>query len=140
MISRQADLVKWDGDIFPGRVVLPCGLMKQASGRKAGRRKPRRSISGILTWIGVVAGVALIVWGISRTAGVAYTDRDIAVVSFSALTSSERRSALQAANRERCPCGCGMTLARCVSTDMTCPLRDQNIQKIRTMVREADQP
>jgi hypothetical protein len=91
-------------------------------------------------WLGVAAGVALLVWGISRSAGVAYTDSDIAVVSFSALTSSERRSALQAANRARCPCGCGMTLAQCVSTDMTCPLRERNIQSIRTMVREADEP
>ena len=114
--------------------------MKQASGRKAGRRKPARSISGILIWLGVAAGIALLVWGISRTSGVAYTDRDIAVVSFSGLTSSERMSALQTANRERCSCGCGMTLARCVSTDMTCPLREQNIQSIRTMVREADRP
>lgn len=94
----------------------------------------------ILTWLGVAAGLVLLVWGISQTSGVAYTDRDIAVVSFSALTPSEKRSALQAANRERCPCGCGMTLAQCVSTDMTCPLRERNIQSIRTMVREADLP
>jgi len=97
-------------------------------------------MSRILTWLVVAAGVALLVWAISRTAGVAYTENDIAVVNFSALTSSERRSALVAANRARCPCGCGMTLARCVSTDMSCPLRDQNIQSIRTMVREADEP
>lgn len=114
--------------------------MKRSSGRKVGRRKPARSISGILTWLVVAAGVALLVWGISRTSGVAYTDKDIAVVNFSALTSSEKRSALLAANRARCSCGCGMTLARCVSTDMTCPLREQNIQSIRTMVREADEP
>jgi hypothetical protein len=114
--------------------------MKRASGKKAGRRKPARSISRILTWLVVATGVVLLVWGISRASGVAYTDRDIAVVSFSGLTSSERRSALQAANREHCSCGCGMTLARCVSTDMTCPLREQNIQSIRTMVREADEP
>ena len=114
--------------------------MKRASGRKVGRRKPARSLSRILTWLVVVAGVALLVWGISRASSVAYTDNDIAVVSFSALTSSEKRSALQAANRARCSCGCGMTLARCVSTDMTCPLREQNIQNIRTMVREADEP
>ncbi len=105
-----------------------------------GRTRAARSITRILTWLGVIAGVVLLVWGISRISGVAYTDRDIAVVSFSALTSSEKRSALEAANRERCICGCGMTLARCVSTDMTCPLREQNIQSIRTMVREADRP
>ena len=87
----------------------------------------------------MAAGVAVLVWGISRTSGVVYTDNDIAVVSFSALTSSEKRSALQAANRARCSCGCGMTLAQCVSTDMTCPLREQNVQSIRTMVREADE-
>jgi hypothetical protein len=114
--------------------------MKRASGTKAGRRKPARSIPPIVTWLGVAAGIALLVWGIARTSGVAYTDKDIAVVSFSALTTSERRTALQAANRERCSCGCGMTLAQCVSTDMTCPLREQNIQSIRTMVREADRP
>ena len=97
-------------------------------------------MSRLLTWFGVAGGIILLVWGISRTSGVVYTDKDIAVVSFSALTSSERRSALEAANHERCSCGCGMTLAQCVSTDMTCPLREQNIQSIRTMVREADRP
>jgi hypothetical protein len=115
-------------------------LMKPASGKKARPRKRARSISQALTWLAVAAGVALLVWGLSRASGVAYTERDIAVVSFSALTSGERRSALQAANRERCSCGCGMTLARCVSTDMTCPLRERNIQSIRTMVREAHRP
>lgn len=114
--------------------------MKPPAARKARPRKRARSLPPILTWLAVAAGVALIVWGISRTAGVAYTEKDIAVVSFSNLTSGERRSALQAANRERCTCGCGMTLARCVSTDMTCPLRERNIQSIRTMVREADRP
>jgi len=114
--------------------------MRPTAPRKARPRKRARALSRILTWLAVAAGVALIVWGISQTAGVAYTEKDIAVVSFSNLTSSERRSALQAANRERCSCGCGMTLARCVSTDMTCPLRERNIQSIRTMVREADRP
>jgi hypothetical protein len=114
--------------------------MKSGSGKKARPRRQSRSASRILTWLAVVGGVALLVWGISQSSGVPYTDDDIAVVSFAGLTSSERRSALQEANRERCTCGCGMTLARCVSTDMTCPLREQNIQSIRTMVREADRP
>lgn len=114
--------------------------MKSGSGRKSRHRRQGRSVAGVLMWIAVVGGVVLLVWGISQSSGVPYTDADIAVVSFAGLTSSERRSALQEANRERCTCGCGMTLARCVSTDMTCPLREQNIQSIRTMVREADQP
>ena len=114
--------------------------MKPAARKKAQRRKPARSGSRVVTWVVVVAGVGLLVWGLSQSSGVAYTDRDIGVVNFSDLTSSEKTSALQAANRARCSCGCGMTLAQCVSTDMTCPLREQNIQSIRTMVREADGP
>lgn len=72
--------------------------------------------------------------------GVAYTDADIRVVDFSLLTSKEKRSALQAANRARCVCGCGMNLAQCVATDSTCPLRDRNIQSIRTIVQDTHRP
>jgi len=50
---------------------------------------------------------------------------------------STERTALEAANTARCTCGCGMTLAQCVSTDMTCPVREGNIEKIKTMVRDA---
>jgi hypothetical protein len=28
-------------------------------------------------------------------------------------------------------------VAQCIVTDSTCPLREENIQKVRTMVREA---
>ena len=30
-----------------------------------------------------------------------------------------------------------MTLAQCVATDSTCPVRETNIERIRTLVREA---
>ena len=30
-----------------------------------------------------------------------------------------------------------MNMAQCVATDSTCPIRDKNIETIRTMVREA---
>ena len=33
--------------------------------------------------------------------------------------------------------GCGLGLAECVSTDKTCPIRESNIERIRTMVRNA---
>jgi hypothetical protein len=30
-----------------------------------------------------------------------------------------------------------MQLAQCVATDSTCPIRNENIERIKTMVREA---
>ena len=32
--------------------------------------------------------------------------------------------------------GCGMTLAQCVATDMTCPIRTDNLGRIRGMVTD----
>lgn len=75
-------------------------------------------------------------YGISTSSGVAYTDADIHGVDFSILNAREKKTALQSANRARCPCGCGMSLAQCVSTDMTCPLRTENLGKIRSMVTD----
>ena len=94
----------------------------------------------LMRWAGAIAGVSLLVYGISQMAGVAYTEEDIGVVNFSELTPGEKRTALEAANSARCTCGCGMTLAQCVATDMTCPVREENIQSIRAMVRAADKP
>jgi hypothetical protein len=105
----------------------------------AKRRASRRS-SKLLTWI-VAAGVlALVVYGVSQMSGIAYTDKDLAVVDFSDLNSKEKRTALEAANAARCTCGCGMTLAQCVATDSTCPLRDGNITRIRGLVAQAHTP
>jgi hypothetical protein len=106
--------------------------------RKPHRRTRTHPAVKAAKWIAVIAGVALLAYGASRLSGVPFDETDIRVVDFSSLTSGERRTALQAANRARCPCGCGMNVAQCVSTDMTCPLREKNIQLIRTMVREAD--
>jgi hypothetical protein len=106
-------------------------------GPRARLRKRRRTL---WPWILGAAGIGLFAVVISQMSGVAYTDADIRVVDFSVLTSSEKRTALEAANRARCTCGCGMTLAQCVATDSTCPLRDQNVQSIRTMVRDAHRP
>lgn len=104
------------------------------------RRKTAAPFLRALKWVAALALVALVVYGVSQMSGVAYDEDDIAVVNFSDLTSSARQRALQAANRARCTCGCGMTLARCVATDSTCPIRETNIDRIKTMVREAGQP
>jgi hypothetical protein len=111
-------------------------MKKQA--REAQRRRRKKSpLSRVVTWTIAAALAALIFYGLSQTAGVAWDEDDIRVVDFSSLTPAARRSALRRANTTRCTCGCGMNLAQCVATDMTCPVRERNIEAIRTMVREA---
>ena len=68
---------------------------------------------------------------------VRYTESDIAVVDFSALNPPQKKAALVAANAARCTCRCGLTLAECVVTDSTCPLRSSNIVRIQKMVEVA---
>ena len=108
--------------------------MKKQSPRKAARR------SRLITWIMIAAVVGLIGYGLSQLSNVAYTDQDIKVVDFSLLDATQKRSALETANQARCVCGCGMTLAQCVATDSTCPVRESNIDRIKVMVRQAARP
>jgi hypothetical protein len=114
--------------------------MTRTSRKYDRRRQPAGVAPKLVKWIGAAAALALVVYGLSQMSSVAYNDTDIRVVDFSALTSREKRTALEAANQARCSCSCGMNVAQCVATDMTCPLRDENIRSIRTMAREADQP
>ena len=109
---------------------------KQANAK---RRAARRS-SKLLTWTVTIAAVALVGYGISQMSNIAYDDEDITAVNFSDLSSTQKRTALEAANSARCPCGCGMTLAQCVATDSTCPLRLTNIDRIKDMVADARTP
>ncbi len=106
---------------------------KQASAK---RRAARRS-SRMVTWIVGLGIAALVVYGVSQLSNIAYDDEDIAVVDFSDMTAKQKRTALEEANTARCTCGCGLTLAQCVATDATCPLREGNIDKIKGMVAEA---
>ncbi|MGE3508431.1 MAG: hypothetical protein AB7N65_06060 [Vicinamibacterales bacterium] len=112
-------------------------------GKKSGardRRPPRpKKLPSAVKWILGLAVLGGLGYGVTEMSGVPYDDKAIAVVDFSGLTPSQKREALQAANRSRCTCGCGMNAAQCVATDSTCPLRDDNIKKIRSMVREAAQ-
>jgi hypothetical protein len=87
------------------------------------------------------AGVAgLVVYGVSQMSSIAYTEKDLPMIDFSDLNSKEKRTALEAANSARCTCGCGLTLAQCVATDSTCPLRDGNITRIKGLVAQAHTP
>jgi hypothetical protein len=106
---------------------------KQAAGvRRAAARRTR-----IVKWIVGLSVLGAVGYGLSQMSNIAFDDMDIAVVDFSALTDSQKRTALQAANSARCTCGCGMTVAQCVSIDSTCPIRETNITRIRDMVTQA---
>jgi hypothetical protein len=112
--------------------------MKKTARKNDRRRRRPPAGARALKWIAIIAVVGLLGFAVTRlSSGVPYDDTSIRVVDFSSLTSSQKLAALHAANRARCPCGCGMNVAQCLATDSTCPLREENIQKVRTMVREA---
>jgi len=104
--------------------------------RSIRRRRPPTYLKAI-KWIAVVGFVALIVYLAAQFGGIAYGEDAIHAVNFSDLSASQKRRALRNANQARCTCGCGMTLAQCVATDSTCPIREGNVDRIRTMVRDA---
>lgn len=106
-----------------------------AEQRKAYKRAQQRTKA--LRWTGVVGVLAVVIYAGSQMSCFPYTEREIAVVDFSDLNRGEKNTALRAANTERCTCNCGLTLAACVSTDATCPIREGNITKIRKMVADA---
>lgn len=106
--------------------------MKKRLPRKTAARRPRW-----VRWVLASAAVGLAGYSLSQVSGVAYNERAIRVVDFSSLTASQKRSALEDANNARCTCGCGMGLAQCVATDSTCPIRDRNIDTIKSMVQRA---
>ena len=133
----------------------PCG-----SGKKYKRccaLKEGGTVQGstkILIWIGGVALAVLLGYavtqagpgsgsgpslgtgagGMQRTGY--YTDRDLREVDFSGLAGEQQQEVLDHANEARCTCGCGMSLAQCVATDSTCPLRNSNIERIRSLVQQ----
>jgi hypothetical protein len=91
----------------------------------------------VAIWVVVLGAIGAIFYGLANTSGIAYNDRQLTVIDFTSLNSDQKHAALVEANASRCSCGCGMTLAQCVATDMTCPIRTDNITKIRAMVQKA---
>jgi hypothetical protein len=112
--------------------VKPAQKKQAGASRRAAARRAQ-----LVRWIVGLSVVALLGYGLSQMSNIAYDDEDLAVIDFSDLAANEKRTALEAANGARCTCGCGMTLAQCVATDSTCPVREGNIGRIRTMVQEA---
>jgi hypothetical protein len=88
-------------------------------------------------WIAVLGTIAGVIYGLAGTSGIAYNERQLSAIDFTSLNRDQKHVALTEANASRCSCGCGMTLAQCVATDMTCPIRTDNITRIRAMVQKA---
>ena len=119
---------------------LPPASPRKSRPKTFRRRKDGGPLAGILKFGIAIVAIAGMGYCISETSGVAYGEDDILVVDFSVLTSGEKRTALREANAARCTCGCGMTLAQCVSTDSTCPVREPNIQRIKDIVQKTNRP
>ena len=100
--------------------------------RKTAWQRARKPV----VWLGGLAAAGAVIFALSTSSGVPYSDADLHGIDFSILSASEKKTALQTANRARCACGCGMTLAQCVATDSTCPIRTDNLGRIRTIVAE----
>jgi len=110
------------------------------SAREEERRRRKKKAPLYLRAIKWIVGLSLaagVVYFVSQSAGVAYDDKAIGVINFSDLSATGKKAALKEANAARCSCGCGLGLAECVSTDKTCPIRESNIERIKTMVRNA---
>lgn len=109
------------------------------------KRKPRygtrsrmaKRLKTAAIWVVVLGTVGAIFYGLANTSGIAYNERQLTAIDFTSLKDDQKHAALVEANTGRCSCGCGMTLAQCVATDMTCPIRTDNITKIRAMVQKA---
>ena len=106
------------------------GQAKRAKPRKSATPKP-------VKWIVAAAVLGAVGYGVSQMSNIAYGEREIKVIDFSGLESAKKREVLEAANAARCTCGCGMTLAQCVATDSTCPIRETNVEKIKNLVNDA---
>ena len=105
--------------------------------KRHARSKALRRLKSAAIWIVVIAGIGGVIYGLANTSAVAYGERQLVAIDFSSLNEEQKQAALVEANRGRCECGCGMGLAQCVSTDMSCPIRQGNITKIRDMVQKA---
>lgn len=114
------------------RVVKP-----KIKARHGARNRLIRRVKSLAITLGVLAAIGGIIYGLARSPSIAFTERDLTDIDFTSLNAEQKRAALVEANADRCTCGCGMALAQCVATDMTCPVRSGNITRIRGMVQKA---
>lgn len=103
----------------------------------APRSRVMRRLKSAAIWVVALGAIGGLIYGLANTSGIAFGERQLPAIDFTSLNESQKHAALVEANAGRCGCGCGMALAQCVATDMTCPIREDNITKIREMVQKA---
>jgi hypothetical protein len=104
--------------------------------RHGARNRLLKRAKTLAITLGVLAALGGLIYGLASSPGIAYNERDLTDIDFTSLNAEQKRAALVEANADRCTCGCGMALAQCVATDMTCPIRSGNITKIRGIVQK----
>jgi hypothetical protein len=104
--------------------------------KRHARSKAMRKLRRAAIWVLVLGGIGGLVYGLVTSSGVPYGERQLVAIDFSSLNEEQKDEVLVEANAGRCDCGCGMGLAQCVSTDMSCPIRQGNITRIRGMVQK----
>lgn len=112
----------------------------RVNARHGARNRLVRRVKSVAITLGVLAVIGGIIYALARSPNIAYNERALPDIDFASLNAEQKRAALIEANADRCTCGCGMTLAQCVATDMTCPVRSGNITRIRGMVQKALNP
>ncbi len=53
------------------------------------------------------------------------------------LGPERKKRVVEQANRERCSCRCGYTVASCLKLDSRCPLRPANLARVAQLIEEA---
>jgi hypothetical protein len=109
----------------------------KANAGRGARARAMKRVKSAAIWLLVLAGIGGVIYALANTSAIVYGERQLAVIDFTSLNEDQKHATLVEANGRRCTCGCGMTLAQCVSTDMTCPIRTDNITTIRAMVQKA---
>lgn len=115
--------------------------MTRSRGRPGASRKAKRRPRGTLwPWALGSAAALLVVAPLSWVATQAvrretkvYTD--LPGIDLSGLPAADVNTVVALANRERCPCGCGYTLADCRHRDVDCqtsrPVLERLVEKYR---------
>ena len=83
--------------------------------RHGARQRLIRRLKNSAVTLAVLAAVGGVIYGLSRSAGIAYNERDLTDIDFTSLNADQKRAALVEANEERCQSLIEQSLAMCTA-------------------------